>query len=359
MIHGGDIYRNEIDLDFSVNLNPLGTPDSVMKALQSALAQCGHYPDLQYEKLKIAISEREGVKAEKILLGNGASECLSTVLQYLRPEKILLPIPSFYGYRHAASSVGAEIREYPLREELDFRLDENFLKEIKPETGLLILTSPGNPSGLSIPEKLLERIFQRTKEAEIPVLLDECFTEFTESFDAELRRKWLKEFPNLMLLRAFTKSYSIPGVRFGYLLSSDEAGIQKMQQQLPEWNLSVFSEAAGIAAAGEVGFSEKTKEYLKTERERFIRALDEIFWDYQRRVKIYPSDANFFLLRTSYPLYEKMLEKKILLRDCSNFAGLGEGYYRIAVKKQEENLIFLNRLKNCFEEDANFSNITS
>ena len=104
MTHGGDIYRNQVRLDFSVNVNPLGMPESVRQALQEAVESCTEYPDIRQEALRAAVSDTLGVRTEDILLGNGASELFMAVVHALKPGKTVIPVPSFYGYEYAAKA---------------------------------------------------------------------------------------------------------------------------------------------------------------------------------------------------------------------------------------------------------------
>lgn len=108
-IHGGDIYRNEVKLDFSVNVNPLGTPESVVAALHGAVERCGNYPDMKAEKLKRAVSSQLNVPEEYLLFGNGASELFMAVVHGIKPEKTVIPVPSFYGYEYAAKAAGERL----------------------------------------------------------------------------------------------------------------------------------------------------------------------------------------------------------------------------------------------------------
>ena len=125
-IHGGDIYRNPVTVDFSVNINPLGMPDGVEEALQRAIGQSMKYPDIMADELKTAISVMLSVPKEYLQLGNGASEIFMAIVHAIRPEKTLIPIPSFYGYEYAAKAVSGEIAYFPLKEEAEFMPDEEF-----------------------------------------------------------------------------------------------------------------------------------------------------------------------------------------------------------------------------------------
>ena len=102
MIHGGDIYRNEVELDFSINVNPLGMPERVRQALFQAVSDCTKYPDPEMERLTDCVRNVLGVKESSIVFGNGASELFQAVIHTIRPKKILIPVPAFYGYEYAA-----------------------------------------------------------------------------------------------------------------------------------------------------------------------------------------------------------------------------------------------------------------
>ena len=184
MVHGGDIYRNCISLDYSVNINPLGIPASVEAALKEAVSLCSRYPDIRQEKLKAAIAEMDKVAADEILCGNGASELFPAILHALKPKKILIPVPSFYGYEWAAGTEACEVSYFPLREQDNFVLGEDFIEALDKETELIYLANPNNPTGQLISPEILKGILKRCQELDIIVVVDECFLPFCE--EAEL-----------------------------------------------------------------------------------------------------------------------------------------------------------------------------
>ena len=147
-----------------------------------------------------------------------------------------------------------------------------------------------------------------------------------------------KQYENLIIVRAFTKIFSIPGVRLGYLISYNRELTEKIRTHLPEWNISTFAEAAGVACAGEQEFVEKTRTFVKREREFLIKGLEKM------GLTVYPGCANFLLVKTEIPLYDELLKRNILIRDCSNYRGLEKGFYRVAVKKREENERLLEKI---------------
>lgn len=329
LIHGGDIYRNQIKLDFSVNINPLGIPQSVQQALHKAVDVCSQYPDMKAEKLTQTVSAMLAVPQEYLLFGNGASELFMAIVHALSPQKTILPVPSFYGYEYALQAACKEVIYYPMREEVNFGLTDIFLEHLTEDIDLIFIANPNNPTGKLLDRIYLKRLLNHCRDKGIVVVLDECFVEFCGSEASVLSE--IGEYENLILVRAFTKLFAIPGVRLGYLVCSNALLVEKIRRQLPEWNLSVFAQEAGCACAGGQGFVEQTVEYVRKERLFLADGLKEM------GLRVFPGDANFLMVYSEKALYEPLLKQGILIRDCRNFRGLCEGYYRIAVRSREDN----------------------
>lgn len=329
MIHGGDIYRNQVKLDFSVNVNPLGVPQSVKIALLEAIEACSEYPDIRQEALKTAVSDMLAIQKEHILFGNGASELFMAVVHALKPKKTVIPIPSFYGYEYAAKACDSSISYYEMKKENGFSLDAGIFEVLDESVDLLFLANPNNPVGGLLSKVFMKQLFEHCKKQGIYVVLDECFLDFCGQ-DSSVLAGYV-EFPNVIWIRAFTKIFAIPGVRIGYLINSDEELLRHIAGQLPEWNLSTFAQNAGLACVMEQEYVTQTRDYVEQEGAFLSEELRNMGFE------VYPHVANFLLLYTELPLYERLLKKGILIRDCSNFHGLSKGYYRIAIKRREEN----------------------
>lgn len=338
-IHGGDLYRNQINLDFSVNVNPLGIPQNIKNAIVRAVENCDRYPDIVAEKLTKTVSSAYTILPEYLLFGNGSSELFMAVIHGLKPKKTVIPVPSFYGYEYAAGVSDGEIIYYKTMPENNFFPTSAFLTVLSENVELLFLANPNNPTGTIIEKESLKRLLDYCKDRKIIVVLDECFVEFCDGAYSMLSE--VTAYDNLILVRAFTKIFSIPGVRLGYLVCSNQNLLCKIKRHLPEWNLSCFAQAAGCACCNlieQTDFIQKTAAYIKKERQFLENALQ------QRGFCVFPSNANFILLYSKVPLYARLLEQGILIRDCGNFRGLGKGYYRIAVKSRAENEILLNAI---------------
>lgn len=339
VIHGGDIYQNEIELDFSVNINPFGIPEKVKEAMQESLELCEHYPDIHHAKLIEKIGAYYHIPEEHILCGNGASELFVAIVHAIKPRKIVIPVPSFYGYEKAANVTEAEVSYYEMTEKDGFCLTEAFLQELQEDVDLLFLANPNNPVGNTIEDMLLEKICDRCREKKITVVIDECFLEFTRK-KGFFETHSMQEYPNVIIVKAFTKLYAIPGVRLGFLFCGSQNKAGQIFNQLPEWNISIIAEAAGRAALDETEYRNKTISYIGKERAYLKAELEKL------GIKVYPGEADFLLLKTERQLYNDLLKKKILIRDCSNYRGLRTGYYRIAVKTHEENEKLIAQLKD-------------
>lgn len=328
-LHGGDIYRNHVEIDFSVNVNPLGIPEAVEAALYEAVKKSSRYPDISAEKLKKAVSGMLTVLKEYLLFGNGASELFMAIIHGIKPKKMVIPVPSFYGYEYVAEVADGEIIYYETKEENDFCLRNDFFSVLTDDVDVLFLANPNNPTGNLMSKNALRNVLFHCMDKGIYVVLDECFIEFCGKECSMIQE--INNFSNLILVRAFTKIFSIPGVRLGYLICSNRMLLEKIGRQLPEWNVSSFAEAAGYECAMQTAFVEKTVTYVEKEREFLEAGLK------QAGFKVFPSKANFLLIYCEKSLYDRLLEKGVLIRDCENFRGLSKGFYRIAVKSRKEN----------------------
>ena len=329
-IHGGDIYRYENILDFSANVNPLGTPPSIIEAVEKSLNSIVHYPDIYCEKLREKIAAAEMVEKETVICGNGAADLIYRLVFAKRPKKALILAPGFAEYEQALCACGTEIVYYYLNHK-DFRLDETFLEALTEDLDMICICSPNNPTGAVIEPELLHKISIVCKKKHIFMLMDECFNNFLEEPEIYTLLELAKKEEHIFILKAFTKMYGMAGIRLGYGICTDSAVLEKMYEIGPPWNVSVLAQAAGIAALDEKEFTISTRKYIKKEKEKLYGELDKL------GIQYWKTDANYIFFKDGKGLKELLLEKGILIRDCSNYPGLEEGYYRIAVKSDTDN----------------------
>lgn len=347
-MHGGNIYGNEIEYDFSVNLNPLGPPKSVRDALAAALNHVEEYPDPEYRELRRGLANYWQLAEEQLVPGNGASELIPVIIRTLSPKSCMVTAPCYSGYETAlnAAAPSCRIHRIPLRAEDDFTLPENICQEIaRVKPNLLILTNPNNPNGKRISANRLREIVDACRTAGTVLLVDECFLALSGGDEDSLIHCIRSEALPAVVLRAFTKTFAIPGVRLGYAVCSAPTA-ERIQRELPEWNLSVFAQYAGraaleAAAGGTSGYLAASVEVIAREREYLTAELESLGF------RVFPSDANYILFQSrDRELHQKLLDKGILIRDCRDYHGLTAGFYRTAVRTHRENTALLQCLRN-------------
>ena len=336
--HGGDVYDGEIRLDFSANTNPYGTPQAVLDAMSAILTRVHQYPDPYCRELVKAISEFESVRKEWILCGSGAAELIYSYCEALRPQKAMELAPTFSEYSLALERAGCRVELYPLKKEHSFSLTEDFLPVLESSRpDVLFLCNPNNPTGQGIGLPLLEKILNLCDRQGTALFVDECFLDLSD--DGVSLKSRLGEHPNLFLLKAFTKSYGMAGVRLGYCLCADGQLLRKMSHAVQPWNVSTLAQAAGVAALHERAFLQKTRALIPQERQWLKGQLEALgFW-------VCPSKANYLLFQGREDLHQRLRERGIAIRSCHNYHGLGVGWYRIAVRLHEENERLIEAMK--------------
>ena len=338
--HGGDVWGREVRLDFSANLNPLGMPESVRRAAASAAAQSDRYPDPLCRDLRSGIARRDGVAPEQVLCGSGAADLIFRLGPALRPRRVLVTAPTFSEYRQSMELSGCRVEEYVLRADKGFDLTEDYLNRLEDGLDAVFLCTPNNPTGRPISQGMMEQILRRCAAKHIRVVADECFLELSDGAGPGLAQR-LMEFPNLLLLRAFTKSYAMAGLRLGYCLSADGALLERIARCAQPWSVSAPAQAAGLAALKELAWPEQARALIRAERTWMAAELERL------PVKVFHSTANYLLFQAAgvADLKDRLLERGILIRSCANYSGLGPDYYRVAVRPHAENEALIAALK--------------
>lgn len=334
--HGGDRYSRPIRLDFSVNTNPFGPLPEVVEAALGSGAELDHYPDPYCRELVRAIAHKEQLPEEYILCGNGAAELIDLYVRALRPRTALEAAPTFSEYRRSLTAAGCEVRDVVLTRESGFVWEESVLDRLdKEQPDLLVLCNPNNPTGRLICPSLLDRILAICDERGIAVLIDECFIDLADR--RESRTTDLARYPGLMILNAFTKSHSLAGLRLGYCMTTNSRLLARMSRLSQPWNVSVPAQRAGVVAAGRNDFLIESRVKIYEQRAALSAGLKDL------GLEVLPSEVNFLLFRGPIELDAELEREGILIRNCANYHGLSNGWYRIAVRP-EENKVLLNTL---------------
>ena len=341
--HGGD-WAGFLEtygappLDFSANISPLGVPESVRRAAEASLAEAGRYPDPLCRALRERLASCHGLPAEWILCGNGAADLIYRLAAARRPKTALVTAPTFSEYENALTLWGCRVSRFPLSEENGFAVTEDILSRITPELDLLFLCEPNNPTGRTTDRRLLKRVLERCSASGTLLAVDECFSDFLDDPASHTLLDDLQHFENLVILRAFTKSYALAGLRLGYALSQNAPLLAAMARGGPPWAVSGPAQAAGMAALEES--LEPLRQLVRPERPRLSAGLTAL------GCRVCPGEANYLLFFCpTAALSQKLAERGVLIRDCSNYHGLGPGWYRAAVRLEHENTTFLKILE--------------
>lgn len=441
-VHGGDVYRRAVDLDYSVNINPLGMPPRACAAAKHGVDQSTAYPDWKVEKLRDAVvsflnrkfaavappaganadicvpsvgMRADGVTAsasagaavpvpeeietyeacsggpravapEWITFGNGAADLIYRLMQVLRPQQVVVAAPAFAEYSVAAERVGAQVVPVHLSEAADFSftpaVEATLIRAIEaaPSGSAVFLCNPNNPDGNVIRAGVLQRIAASCEAHRSWLIVDECFLPFLRSDDATnssggqeagereprtpvcpsevsdvAQERYpseracsmvpsLRAFEHLVILRAFTKIYGMPGLRLGYMLTAAQALTDAVRATMTPWEINLPAQLAGVAALEETEFVEKTRALIRAERAFLVQTLPTL--PHVEKVYVPASDANFILFRTEKgapDLKEMLLKRGVLIRACGNYEGLDARYYRICVRTHAENMELIQR----------------
>ena len=315
--HGGDIYANIVDYDFSVNISPLGIPDEVRKCITEMTDELTSYPDPYCTELRNALAVHHATAAENIICGNGAAELIYAFAMAVKPKSACIISPTFSEYEKSLKHLDCEI---------SYEFDENRTYDV------IYVCNPNNPTGTLVS---CEPYIGRCKV----LFVDECFMDFADI------PKSMTGKDNVFVLKAFTKTYGMAGIRLGYGMSTDTALLESMCDVLQTWNVSAIAQKCGVEALKCDEFVLKSREIIQTERRYLTESLREL------GLFVYDSEVNFILFISNTNLFDNLLKKRVLIRKCGNFRGLDDTHYRIAVRKHEDNVILIKTVREILENE--------
>lgn len=351
--HGGDLRTAEEAfgmaaqsfVDFSSNMNPLGPPDSVKKALLSYAELIGQYPDPAVRGLRRKLAERHQIDEQSIVVGNGAAELIDLIVRALQPKLTTLAIPCFDEYGDAIRKICGAVYEIKLSAENQFELhlELEHLCGAAATGSLFMLGSPNNPTGQLVDPALIRMLLSKGAY----VVVDEAFMDFVpEESQYSLVQEAARN-EKLFVIRSMTKFYSIPGIRLGYIVGMPRtlSGLRRLQ--VP-WSVNSLAQLIGESVLDESDYAERTMMWLQEERPWLIKELQALGF------VVNPSVANYLLIRipreaelSASMLQLEMGKLGILIRDASRFAGLDHTYIRVAVKLRKQNEQLVAAFKQC------------
>lgn len=351
--HGGNVYAttrknggsfNEI-LDFSANINPLGLSEKIRQSLEESLESVIHYPDADAHALKQAISQFYHVDSERITIGNGAVELMYVLCHMINPKRVLVTAPTFSEYESAARASGATVEYFYLNEKYGFAIDLDAIAKQLVDIDIVFICNPNNPTGTLASNQQLEQLIVTAKSQNTYVVVDESFIDFLPDAPLYTCRSLLAQYDNLIILHSLTKFYAIPGLRLGFSLANPTLTLLLHKGKDP-WNVNTLAQNAGVVALGDTGYQTASIEYIQEAKKDLYNKLLVV-----KGLKPYFPSVNFILvnsketLLTAAQLVEYMTTYNILIRNCDNYPGLSSDYFRVAVKKSEQNTLLVNALQ--------------
>lgn len=334
--HGGDVYAHPGVVDFSASLNPLGMPKTAREALLASVDACELYPDPHARELVRALADFEQVDEAWVIPCAGATDAIARLCQVINPQQALAFAPCYGGYEQALAQLGVEARVALLRERDGFAFGDDAALAIEQGVDLVFLANPNNPTGQCLNRSTLEACLARAAEVGAVVALDECFVDLSDGVGSS---DLLQIHPHLVIIKAFTKSFCLAGLRLGYALCADDALAGRLRAAGQPWAVSVPAQVAGVACTGEGDYLERSRALVRVERERLTDALMSL------GLRVVPSDANYLLICGPEGLGGALLARGVMVRACDNFVGLGPGWYRVAVRTPEQNALLVAVLR--------------
>lgn len=314
MEHGG-IFDEGV-LDFSVNTNPCVTQERIEKLLVKHADKGLVYPDMNGDDLLQAICRQEAIDPSRMVVGNGATDCLYRMAESLKPKTAVLIEPTFSEYRKALSLHGCDVYGLPYNFSVDQSIaEEDLLGQLKKvKADLVVICHPNNPTGHCYSDTFIADLIKNQRVHKGYVLVDESFRFFEGIQSSYKKDDW-----NLMVLTSLTKYYGIPGLRIGYM-TGNHSLIETMKKAQMPWNINGLALAVTQELMEDQELKEATAAWYKSEKAYMVKALSDL-----SGVKVLESKANYVLCHlTSYlgsDLNQWLLAQDMAMgiRECTSF----------------------------------------
>lgn len=348
-IHGGspqsDLTRLGIPqrhvLDFSVNLNFLGPPEIIREKWAELMGTIDRYPSVEGEGIAHFYRERFGFDSQNFMAGNGSTEMIYLVPRVLHPKRTVVITPSYNDYERASLLAGAKVRRSLLSPEEEFSSPDQkrFMKEIK-DTDAVWIGRPNNPTGTLMPKEIVLDLAERFQDKWF--IIDEAFIQFVENWE---KHSFLAETPraNILVIHSLTKFYALAGLRLGGIVGSEEV-ISRLREKKEPWTVNGIAERIAPILLDCRDYEEKTRLLTTGERERVFKKLKGM-----KGINPFPSYANFILCQWKRTgdlddLIRHLLSNGLYVRDCRNFPGLEDNFFRVGLRTAEDNDLLISVL---------------
>jgi threonine-phosphate decarboxylase len=356
--HGGNVYKVAHErqilvdqiVDFSANINPLGPPAVVRRAIRSALKQIVHYPDPDCRQLRQALAQQCGVDPDMILVGNGSTELIYLVPRVLAIKSALIIGPTFEEYARALMDAGGTVQYVHARREDRFRPPvKEILRELsatRTRIDAVFLCNPNNPTGQVLNKSVMCKLADAMERRQGWLIVDEAFIDYCQKQSVV---SMLRAYPRMVVLRSLTKFYAMPGLRIGYLLGASKV-VDQLKERQPPWSVNSLAQEVSCAILRDHAYAIKSCVFMEKERPRFINGLRSL-----PGIRVYSSVANFVLIElpdwsSAGLVADRLAADGLLVRDCSTLPGLSARMIRVAVRTVKENRRLMTALGVCLKK---------
>ncbi len=290
------------------NENPLGASPKVIEAIQKALPKIHRYPDGAAHNLSQSLAQHLGVKSENLLLGHGSNELIVRLGQMVleKGDEVVYGEPGFFVYSSTALLCEAVPKAVPLK---DMTHDLSLFKSaLTPKTRIVYIANPNNPTGTMIPLSQVED-FLKSCPPSVLVVLDEAYYEYVDDPSYFESVRLLPQYPNLVILRTFSKAFGLAGLRVGYGMAHPEL-VEVFQKMREPFNVNSLAMVAAEAALTDIPHVKKVVELNKTMRKKLYEGVKKL------GLKPAPTQTNFvyFEIEGANELYQQLLKKGIIVR---------------------------------------------
>lgn len=328
-------------LDLSASIHPIPPAPQVLESLAQQVRTgtgIGIYPESTYADLRAALGEYAQANPAGISVANGVMPLLQAAASALHLTDAFVLVPAFAGYAHALGLAGTHTHAFPLASQNNFLPDWPTVMQTMRTTdaNALLLANPHSPSGTLLTHESLHAVADDLAAMHKLLILDEAFIDFVpESSLAHLAATSR----HIVVLRSVTKFFAMPGARVAYAIAHPE-NKARIDACLPAWPVDTL--AAQLAMLQVAQDSATRRAQTHTERVWLAAQLESL------GLRVFPGNANFLLFHCLQPadLWQRMIaEHRVVIRDCQNFAGLGAGFYRTAIRTRPESERLLSALQ--------------
>lgn len=338
-------------LDFSQNINPLGIPPGLKRNILKNFNEIMNYPQPDSFRVRKLLASSFDLTADNIAVGNGSIELIYLLPKALGMKKVLICGPAFSEYEKASKLNNAKVWFYFLKKENGFDFNPEDFKAAVQGADAVFLCNPNNPTAVLLNHRTLKQVVNICAKNKIFLIIDEAFMDFVEKKEQSSLIKEAARNNFIIVIKSMTKLFAIAGLRLGYVVATRQ-NIKKITAFQYPWNVNVFAQLAAKVIIKDKAFMKKTREFMRKENAFLAKKLNRM-----KNLKVYPSKTDFILCRlmhkkisTAFKFQKYLSKEGIVIRNCANFQGLGSDFFRVAIKKRNDNLRLLKSLKNILDK---------